>query len=222
LPLPLALPFQPGLRFSGCPVPRTLWLLRRRFPGLPRFLVLWLCRRLISRLPRISRSSTLLVSAIPRVAPLPRSPCNAFDTSLGCPSAASSGSCRRWICRFPRASHLSAVPTRQLAGCPACWFFGIADDLLPGLPRFLGLPAPAGSLPSYPGAHSLRFAFRVLPGYPGSTLPARLRTAFQVTLNLRSACVVLRLFARLPRLLPLDCPSMLPRVTPFPHLRLGR
>jgi len=146
------------------------------------------------------------------------------DVGLGFPLVLHLRLCRRWITESPRCSHLSAVPSCQYSSCPEYQPFGIADDSSSRLPRTSNSPAPIDGYPSYPGSRTYRFALVEFPSCPG---PSSLAAAID---QFPGCPKILGLspFAdsprfELPRIFGSSAdPYLLPRVSPFPHLRLRR
>ena len=148
---------------------------------------------------------------------------SAPDVGLGFPLVLHLRLYRRWIIESPRFSHLSAVPSCQSSSCPEPQPFGIADDSPPRLPQTSNPPAPIDGYPSYLGSRTIRFALVEAPSYPGSSPRLRQLTNFQVALNLGSLTVRRFTTHRVaPNLGSSADPYLLPRVAPFPHLRLSR
>jgi len=149
--------------------------------------------------------------------------CLAPDKELGLPLVLHLRLYRRWIIKSPRCSHLSAVPRCQSSSRPKDQPFGIADDSSSRLPCTSNPPVPIDGYPGYPGSRTHRFALVESPSYPGSSSWLRQLTNFQVALNLGSLTVRrFTAFRVTPKFGSSADPYLLPRVAPFPHLRLSR
>jgi hypothetical protein len=144
--------------------------------------------------------------------------------ALGCPSSfisgfAGDGSPSRLESLIFRRCRLTNSP-----GCPGFSALRYRRRSVSGLPRILYLPAPADGSPSCLGSRTIRFCHRRISGLPrsfssgGADQPISRLPQISV-----SSAVHTDRFSGLPRRFSLSAgPSMLPRVAPKLHLRLGR
>ena len=139
------------------------------------------CRRPSFELPRLASFGVSLVEV--QVAPffvlwsrLPMRP-------PGCPGFCIFRPCRRWILELPRISHPSAHPALKPGVSPEALPLVVPVDAIPGLPRFLHLPAlPATDLRVTPNLVSFGPSGAAALGCPSAShfqwrLPVWLRVA---------------------------------------------
>ena len=226
MPRLLHLPVQSGLRLRVTPYLAPFLLSRRPNPQVaPWVSVLRLCRRWMFELPRTSHafggagfsgapgcpggSHFLLQRLRCRTSGFPSSCISGFagDGSSSRPDARIFRRCRVASPRVAPSISLSVSPTIRRPGCP---------ELRILRHRLMDIRVTPDHAPTGLPWLNLRVAPDLLP---------RLRqlTNFQVALNLGSLAVRrFTAFRVAPNLSSSADPYLLPRVAPFPHLRLSR
>jgi len=209
------------MRLRVAPYPASFCRAGDESPGCPESSVHSLCRRWIIESPRCSHPSAPPVVRF-RVAPSPHPFCCASEQALGCPSP-----CSPALPAIDRRVAPTFILRRcRLTNSPSCPGFSVLRyrrRSVSGLPRILDLPAPADGSPSLPGLRTIRLCLRRISGSPRTFYSGYAALPIsELPQILSPSALPTDVFPGYPESLSFGGPYMFPRVSPIPHLRVGR